>query len=151
MASIQESLYAALTSDPTLVGLVGDRIYPGQVPDDEEPTPWLFYAVPESDPYDSLDDDDGQDVQSQVEFHALGDTYAEAKGVIDALQAVLDTFNGGAVGRAFWKGTSEETTEEGYHHAARFTVFWNPASVAPPPTPTLPGFTLHGFAFPVLV
>lgn len=121
MASFQETLYAALAGDATLGELVADRIHPGQIPDEEDPTPWLYYAVPESVPFDDLDGD--ADAQHQVEFHALADTYAEAKAIIDAAFGVLNAYSGGQVVRAFWQGTSEETTEDGYHHVARYQVW----------------------------
>jgi len=54
---------------------------------------------------------------------------------------------------AFWQGTSEETTEEGYHHVARFLVLWNAGltytpKVDPPPEGYTSGFSLYGIAFP---
>lgn len=126
MPSTQESIRAALGADATLTAIVEDRIYPGQIPDEDDPTPWLFYAVLESIPSDELSG--GDEVREQYEFHALADTYAEAKAIIDAVLGVLDTFSGGQITRAFWRGTSEETTEDGYHHVARFDV-WGKSSV----------------------
>jgi hypothetical protein len=123
MPSIQETLYAALVADAAVAALVADRIFPGQIPDDETPAPWLYYAVPESAPIDQLDDGP-LDVRSEMEFHSLADTYAQAKAVIDAVIAVLDAMTGAVVKRALWAGTSEESTEDGYHHACRFTVWW---------------------------
>ncbi len=133
-----------------MTALVDDRIYPGEIPDDETPTPWLYYAVPETEPLDELDADTS-DVRSEAEFHALADTYATAKAIIDAVRAVLDTYRGGQVRRAFWMGTAEETTEDGYHHVARFTVWWlTDAAAIPDPTPSgyTSGFSLYGIAFP---
>lgn len=152
MASIQETLYAALTADATLTALVGESVYPGEIPEDEDPPPWVFYQVPESTPLDQLDDED-EDVRSSVEFHSLGRTYAEAKAILDAVRDVLNRFRGGSVARAFWEGTAEETTEDGYHHSARFLVFWKASLNYTPPAegdgePTY--FTMHGFAFPSL-
>jgi hypothetical protein len=128
MASIQETLRAALAADSAVTALVGDRIFPGQVPDDEATTPWLYYAVPDTTPIDSLDDDQ-LDAQSEVEFHALADTYATAKALIDAVFAALDGYVGGQIWRVLWTGTSEDSTEEGYHHAAKFTVWWRTATI----------------------
>lgn len=122
MASIQETLRAALGADETLTALVEDRIFPGEIPDDEADPPWLFYQVPESVPYEELDDGDTE-VQHQVEFHALGDSYSTAKTIIECVKAVLNSYHGGQIRRAFWQGTSEDQTEEGYHHVARFTVW----------------------------
>jgi hypothetical protein len=129
MASIQETLRAALGADTTITALVADRIYPGQIPDDDAPTPWIYYAVPESVPFDDLDG--CTEAQHEVEFHSLADTYAEAKTLIDAIFTVLDTYTGGQISRAFWKGTSEELTEDGYHHVARFTIWGVVAAVFP--------------------
>lgn len=123
MPSIQETLRAALAADPALTALVDDRIFPGEIPDDEALTPWLYYSVPESVPLDDLDGTE-IDVQSEMEFHALGSTYAEAKGIIDRVTHVLKEHSGGVVKRSLWQGTSEDSTEDGYHHAARFVVWW---------------------------
>jgi hypothetical protein len=123
MPSIQEALRAALTADATLTAVVADRIFPGQIPDDEDPPPWLYYSVPESVPQDALDGD-VIDVRSEMEFHALGRTYSEAKSIIDRVIAVLNALTGTVVRRAFWGGTSEDTTDDGYHHVCRFEVWW---------------------------
>lgn len=120
---IQEALYEALAGDATLTALVADRIYPGQVPDDEAPSPWLYFAVPESVPVEQLDDGP-EDVRSEVELHALADTYVQARSIVDAVRAVMGAFRGGAIRLATWAGTSEEMTEDGYHHAIRFAVWW---------------------------
>jgi len=123
MSTIQETLRAVLGADPTLADLVGDRIYPGEVPADEAPTPWVYYTVPTSDPVEDLDDSP-TDVQSEVEFHALADRYATALAVIDAVTACIKSYTGDVVKRSLWAGSTEETTQEGYHHAARFRVWW---------------------------
>ncbi|MBN9522616.1 DUF3168 domain-containing protein [bacterium] len=128
MASIQETLYQVLAGDDAVAELVADRIYPGQIPDDEADTPWLFYAVPESTPFDELDTDDPVS-RHQVEFHALADSYAVAKAIIDATVAALNTYAGGQVTRAFWLGTSEESTEDGYHHVCRCDVWARSATI----------------------
>ena len=121
--TIQEALYAALAANPDLTELVGDRIFPGQIPDDEAPTPWLYYAVPESTPFDQLDGGP-QDVESQVEFHVLADRYSVAVAIVQAVKDVLKDYRDATIRRSFWAGTSEDTTEDGYHHAARFTIGW---------------------------
>ncbi|MDY3558108.1 DUF3168 domain-containing protein [Gemmata sp. JC673] len=124
MASIQETLRAALAADPDLITLVGDRIFCGQIPDDEDAPPWLFYTVPSSDPVAEDLDGEETNVSSQVEFHSLADTYAVAKAIVDRVFVVLNSMRGGTVRLAVWAGDSEESTEEGYHNACRFQVLW---------------------------
>lgn len=128
MASIQETLRDVLSADSILTGLVGDRIYPGEIPDDEVAPPWLYYAVPESTPFDQVDDADLV-ARHQVEFHSLADSYATAKAIVDAVIAALNTYAGGQISRAFWSGTSEETTEDGYHHVCRVDVWATSANI----------------------
>lgn len=120
---IEETLYAALTADATLTALVGDRVYPCEVPDDETQAPWLFYLIPESVPLDQLDAANTP-VRSEAEFHALADTYKGARAVIDAVAAVLKTNPGGTITAVLWRGTSNEVTEDGYHQSIRFAVWW---------------------------
>src|SRR5262245_58437704 len=124
MPSIQETFRTAIAADPTLAGLVVDRIYPGELPDDETPSPWIFYNLPESVPFDELSLAAGVFVCSEVEFHTLADTYAEAKTIADRLVALFKVYSAGAVRESHWLGSSEEVTEEGYHHAVRFRVLW---------------------------
>jgi ATP-dependent protease HslVU (ClpYQ) peptidase subunit len=123
VTSIQEDIRAALGTDSTLTDLVGESIYPGEVPDDDAPTPWVYYSVPDSEPIDQLDPGPHL-VVSDVEFHALAETYAQAKTIADRLTDVLNAYRGQVVRRALWSGTAEEVTEEGYHHLARFRVWW---------------------------
>lgn len=130
MASIQETLRAALGSDAALAELVGDRIYPVEVPEEETPTPWLYYEL-RTTPYDTLDDED-LDVFGEVVFHAMADTYAEAKRITDAVHAVCEGFTGGRITGCFFSSSDQELTEEGHHHTARYDVFGTVPTTAPP-------------------
>jgi Protein of unknown function (DUF3168)/Head domain of trimeric autotransporter adhesin len=130
MASPQETLFETLKADEALVALVEDRFHVGEIPDLEDPTPWVFYYVPSSVPYDDLGNEE-TDVDQVVEFVAFADTYAEAKAINDAIKTALDGFSGGQVKRAFWKESTEEILEDGYRHASRFSVMGSEASVGP--------------------
>jgi len=115
-----------LGADPGIVELFGDRLYPGELPPDEAETPLLFYEVPETIPFDTLDGvNDWQ--RAQFVFHSLADSYAEAKAGVDAIFAAFDAFQGGQISEAHWLGTTEDTTDEGYHHTVRFDV-WGPVA-----------------------
>lgn len=118
--TFREAFTAALLADPTLSGLVGDRVYPGDLPDEEDPPPWVYYTVPESVPFAELGD--VVDVRSEVEVHALGDTYAEAVAVLKAAVAVLQGLDGNGITSFEWLGSNEEAVDDGYHHSARFSV-----------------------------
>jgi hypothetical protein len=124
MASIQETLRAVLGADSTMTTLVGDRIYPGEIPDDEATPPWLYYAVPESVPFDQLDPDEPITVRSEVEFHSLADRYGTAQAIINAIRPAIRSASGSGIKQLSWLGTSEETTEDGYHHVIRYMVLW---------------------------
>jgi hypothetical protein len=138
MASFQETLVQVLGDDATLTELLAGRLYPGEIPDEEAPTPWVFYQVPESVPFEDLDADG--DARHQVEFHALADSYAEAKAISDAIVGALNGYSGGQITRAFWEGTSEEETESGFHHAVRFTIWGTVATIVGSPA-NLPKIT----------
>jgi hypothetical protein len=119
--SVQEDLRSLLGADLPITGLVDQRIYPGQVPDEEDPTPWLYYALPESVPVETLAGI--AMVRHQVEFHAMADTYAEAKRVLDAVKDLLDGYvSGRRIILSLWQGTAEEVTDDGYHHVARYQI-----------------------------
>lgn len=121
--SIQEQVRSILGPDPTLADLVADRIYPGQIPDDEAPTPWLFYTVPTTVPFDQLDAAP-EDTRSEMEFHALADRYAEAKAIIDAVFAVVNNRIDPILRRCAYLEITEEVTDLGYHHILRVEVWW---------------------------
>ncbi len=123
MPTIQETLRAVLGADLVLTAIVGDRIFPGDIPDDEPPAPWVLYTVPESNPIDDLDGAD-TDVESEVDFDIYADTYAEAVAIVAAITDALKTYSGGDIKRALWAGTTEDVTEDGHHHAARFRMWW---------------------------
>lgn len=122
MPRFQATYAAALLADGTLTAIIGDRLYPGQMPDEETPAPWLYYTVPESTPFDELSG--VVDVRSEVEIHAFGDTYAQAVAILDAATAVLQGLRSAGVRVSLWAGTTEETADDGYHHVSRFTVWW---------------------------
>jgi hypothetical protein len=122
MPRFQETYAAALLADTAVAALIGDRLYPGQVPDEEDPPPWLYYAVPESTPFEELAA--VVDIRSEVEVHAMGETYAQAVAILDRAVTVLQGMKSAGVRVSLWSGTTEETTDDGYHHVARFTVWW---------------------------
>lgn len=122
--TIEERFVAALNADVELSAIIGDRLYPGVIPDDETNPPWLFFAVPESVPFDQLDLVNTP-VRSQCEFHALTDSFGSAKAIIARVAAVLKGMAAdGMITGARWTGTSQDTPEEGYHHTIRFDVDW---------------------------
>lgn len=136
MAHIEDTLLLALSSDPAVLALVGDRIYPGEIPDEEAPAPWVYYAVPNSTPFETLARVDS--IRHTIEFHALADRYTDARAVIDA---VIDVVNGmrsaGVITYSAWADRTQDTTEDGYHHSVQCTV---DQPVTPPFTPLdLPG------------
>lgn len=118
---MQEDVRELLGDTAAIAAIVAERIYPGQVPDDETPRPWLYYAVPDSTPLNQLDGVAA--VRHGVEFHAMADSYAQAQALTQAVIDLLDGFRGGRrVDLSLWEGTAEEVNDEGYHHVARFAV-----------------------------
>jgi hypothetical protein len=118
---MQEDVRGLLGGAAVVTDLVDQRIFPGEIPDDEPQRPWLYYAVPESVPIALLDGTAG--VRHSIEFHAFADSYSQAAAIV---AAILDVLNGLTWGRrvnsSFWSGTGEEVTEDGYHHVARFDI-----------------------------
>lgn len=120
----QEDLRAAAMACPELVALIGDRFFPGELPDDETPAPWVVYNVPHSAPALELVEDGPTDVLSDVDFHALAESYGAARAIIKAIRRALKHHRGPAVRLCTWSTTAEEETEAGFHHVARFKVQW---------------------------
>lgn len=130
--TVEESVYAHLIADDALTGLVGDRIFPNQVPDYEPQTPWVYYLVTDVDPTDFEDVDEATtEAVSLFEFAILGDTYSDTRDVAEAIKSRLNGFAGGQVQRCLWDGSSAQPGEEGFLYNVRFRVWGSDSPIIP--------------------
>lgn len=120
MPSVEESIRTALGASAALAALVGNRIYPNRVPNDDTPTPWLYYSTPDSTPIDDLDA--GPDLWADLELDILAEDYDTARAIADAAYNALHTYRGGQVKRALWAGGSSNVIDLGYHLTERYRV-----------------------------
>ena len=111
--AVEASLRTYLGADATLTALVGDRIYPGDIPDHDAPTPWLFYVVARSDPHVRLKGTAAK-AKHTVELSALGETYSAAAAVGSRVRELLDDWAGdGTVGQCSWVSTERNPIDGG--------------------------------------
>ena len=130
MATIQESILERLLSDAAVSSLVGDRIYPDDVPDHQLSAPFIYYTVPEEQPNTTLRGD-MMSVGCTVEFELLAESYAQLNDLKTALRTSLHLWRGGQVKRAFWKSSQSGVTDDGYRATVLFTVFGTDAPLVP--------------------
>jgi len=130
MPTVEESVRERLGTDVAVAGLVEDRIYPTQIPDYEIPSPWVMYAVRESEPSDTLAGETTL-IRYRFEFDVLADTYAAGRDVAEAIRLALHDWSGGQVAAAFWVGTNSNLVDDGYHFEVAFNVWGYESGIVP--------------------
>lgn len=90
--SIETALYELVTTDATLLALVGRHVYPVLIPQDVE-TPALAYQVI-SQPGQYAHDGDVGLLRTRVQWTGQASTYAELRAVMGALRARLSAYTG---------------------------------------------------------
>lgn len=127
--TLEESIYAALTSSADLVNLVGDRIYPTDQAPFDLPAPWVYYTVTDSEP-ENLDlKGDYTQVKNALELDILGRSYTQAKSIRSAIYNALHKYRGGQIRACFWSGEQLTQIEEGYHFSLNFSVWGTSANL----------------------
>ena len=87
---IEEAIFDILRLDATVAGLVSTRIYPEVIPQNTS-LPAIYYtqvAGPRQHTLGSTDDM----VPSQWQFSCVAETYAELRGLSDAVRGALDSY-----------------------------------------------------------
>lgn len=95
-ATIEQAIYSLLSADPTVSGLVGNRITPVLVPQDSA-MPAVTYAEVAGVRENTMDGPAGL-VRSRWQFNCWGISYADGRSVSDAVRQVLDGYSGSGAG-----------------------------------------------------
>lgn len=93
--SIETQIYARLSADATLTGLVSGRIYPTQ-PDENTALPFLTYAITFAEPQQATTGNSST-VKYGVDVTVYGKTIANVNGINTAVQSLLNNWRGGGV------------------------------------------------------
>lgn len=92
MLTIEEALKAHLTANAGLVALIASRVYPVQLP--QNPTlPAMVYNRISGERVQHMEGSSGL-ASPRFQFDSFGRTYAEAKGVSEALRLAVEGFSG---------------------------------------------------------
>lgn len=121
MASIEESLRAALVADGTVAALIGTRCYANRIPPHDSPTPWAFIRIAGEDPSELIYENSAY--RADVEVELFADTYAECRELKAAVRAVLNRYRGGLVQRCMWDGSDSVDVEGGHNITERYSVW----------------------------
>lgn len=116
---LEEAIRQTLGEYQPLVDLVDDRIYPGEVPDDDAPTPWLFFQVIEETPDNTLDSSDDWD-QAKFVVEVFAKTYDAATQLRTSIRDGLNNQLIGLLYRCLWVKTSTQRVEEGVNATLEF-------------------------------
>lgn len=92
--TIEDGLVALLLADSGVSALVGTRIYPLKLPQDDG-LPAIRFQRISGERVRTLDGPTGL-VRPRIQIDAYGKTYAEAKAVAEAVEALLDGYSGPA-------------------------------------------------------
>ena len=90
--SIYSAIVTRLEADATLTALISDRLYPDEVPQDDD-LPAVFYMTV-SDIKDQFLTVQSPLEAPNIQFTAYADTKAEAAEVADAIKASLNDYQG---------------------------------------------------------
>src|SRR5262249_34140129 len=85
---LEAELYARLIADPTLAGLIGDAVYPGEAPADA-PSKYVIFSRMDTMAQDTLDDAIGDD-RVMLSLVSYAPNYLDALTIAAAIRPVLD-------------------------------------------------------------
>lgn len=128
--TLEEALFAHLTTSAGLIALVGDRVYPGHIPQGVTQPAIVYLKV--SDPRGRTFGR-AQFAKPRFQFSCWGETYASAKAVAHQVRAALENFAGmlgGAAGvevrNAFFENELDlHDPETGLHHIPVDFSIWH--------------------------
>jgi hypothetical protein len=89
---IEAGIHALITSDPTLNGLIADRLYPVRIPSGVT-YPCASYQVVSASP-ESVSLDSAATRMKRIQFDCWATTYGECKQIEAALASLLDGYQG---------------------------------------------------------
>lgn len=90
--TIEEALYAHLTSDANVTALMSTRLYPGRLPQDPTYPAARYSRV--TGPRAHGHDGPHSLAWPRFQFDCFGTTYAQAKALLNAIRVSLDGFSG---------------------------------------------------------
>lgn len=121
MPQIEEAVRTQLGGSAGLAALVGDRIYPGNVPAYDAPAPWIYYALVESNPDGQLDGPPTQ-VSGVVELDVLTETYEQWREIEKHIFDRIGFHRYGVVRRSVWIGSTYTSVQDGHQGNIRIAV-----------------------------
>lgn len=117
---MRATVYDWFSTDPTIAGIVADRIFPVNTIDDKPTTPYLVYrmsvATPRTVP--------ARNQILQVWGHDLPGDYTVIDNLLEAVEQLLKSKdNEGAFYEASWLDTSDDLFDEIAHTIFRYARF----------------------------
>lgn len=92
MGDVEEGLFALLTGTAAVGAIVGDKVYPIEVPQGARP-PWVVYFRVSGPRVRSLDGPSGL-AQPRFQVECQGATADQARGLANAVRRALDGYRG---------------------------------------------------------
>jgi hypothetical protein len=118
--TIEEAIRQQLGEAAAVAAIVHDRIFPGEIPDHETPTPWVFFLLSDEQPGEDLGGNDWQSGSITVEIFA--ETYAEVNALKIAVRESLNTTLPGGLYRCMWANGSTQPVDGGYNATETYRV-----------------------------
>lgn len=96
MSTVGKVIFSELATDPTMAGLVGNRIYPATVPA-RAASPYVVYMQDAADP---SDEKDGPSVLDEVRMALMiaATEYDQVQDIATQARTLLDRFSGEVMG-----------------------------------------------------
>jgi hypothetical protein len=117
----EEAIRQFLGESESVSALVDDRIYPGEIPDDDTPSPWIFYFLSEERPDAKLASNDWGSATARVEGFA--ETYSEARELKEAVKTALNARLVGGLYKCLWKDATTEPVDGGFNVTLDFELY----------------------------
>ena len=95
--TIEASIYSFLTSDPGVSAIVGDRVFPGPLPQDID-TPAITYSMEGSEVQFNYDEGESDLIRLSIQFDAWGFGHAVVVSLGSALYSALKNYVGDMAG-----------------------------------------------------
>ena len=119
--SIEATVYARLSADATLTGIIGQKLYPS-IPTENTQLPFVVYTCTATEPQTTLTGSTNL-TRHDVQIDAWAINLDDVLAILDACKDSLHCWTSNGVKGSFLTGRTTDEQDTGQHGQATFSVW----------------------------